>query len=212
MDWPVDSSHAGTLHDHTRRQPCASGARARWPQLRPCPVSARTALTPTRRDCATTTTTSSRLSIAQATRSLGGDQEARSRGEPPTPTATGVAALEQTETYFKRRRERLLHLRDAFVKIGASPSHEIFEALDRLDDLYMWISLRRCRTYVGDVLILEGRQGQGRIPQRSGPAPSSAEWLASLRKGAKRLPPRLERRWANAAEVSRRRRPRSNRQ
>jgi len=58
-------------------------------------------------------------------------------GESPDPDGEGVAALEQTETYFKHRREQLMHLRDALVEVGASPSHEVFEALDRLDNLYM---------------------------------------------------------------------------
>lgn len=119
--------------------------------------------------------------IDRAGHTLAGAIKKLDPGESPDPDGDGVAALEQTETYFKRRRERLLHLRDAFVKIGASPSHEIFEALDRLDDLYMWI-VATMQDVRWDVLILEGRKAKAASPEERSCA-SSAEWLASLRKG-----------------------------
>ena len=102
-------------------------------------------------------------------------------GESPDPDGEGVAALEQTETYFKHRRERLLHLREAFVETGALPSHEISEALDRLDNLYMWI-VATMQDVRWDVLILEGRKAKAASPEERSCA-SSAEWLASLREG-----------------------------
>ena len=99
-------------------------------------------------------------------------------GKSPDPDGEGVAALEQTETYFKHRRKQLLHLREAFVETAASPSHEIFEALDRLDDLYMWI-VATMQDVRWDVLIFEGLKAKAASPEvRS--FTSSAEWLASL--------------------------------
>ena len=140
-------------------------------------LSRPTGLTLTLKSYTTTTTTSSRLSIAQATPSRG-----RSRSSTPerAPIAIGegVAALEQTEAYFKRRREQLLHLRDAFVEIGASPSHEIFEALDRLDNLYIWI-VATMQDVRWDVLIFEGLKAKAASPDERS-FTSSAEWLASL--------------------------------
>ena len=66
--------------------------------------------------------------------------------ESADPDGEGVRALEQAEAYFKDRREELLDLRDAFASVGASPSHEVFEAVDRLDSLYLWIvaTMQKC--------------------------------------------------------------------
>ena len=99
-------------------------------------------------------------------------------GQSPDPDGEGVAALEQTETCFKHRREQLRHLRDAFVETGASPSHEVFKALDRIDNLYMWI-VATMQDVRWDVLILEGLKAKAASTQERSFS-SSAEWLASL--------------------------------
>ena len=99
--------------------------------------------------------------------------------ESPDPEGEGASALEQAEAYFKHRREQLRHLRDAFFEVGASPSHEVFDALDRLDDLYMWI-VATMQEVRWSVLICEGVKDKARSPEcRS--FTSSSEWLASLR-------------------------------
>ena len=119
--------------------------------------------------------------IDRAGHTLAGAINKLGPAESPDPDGEGVAALEQTEIYLKHRREQLLHLRDAFMKIGASPSHEVFEALDRLDDLYMWI-VATMQDVRWDVLIFEGVEAKAASPEERSCA-SSAEWLASLRKG-----------------------------
>ncbi len=116
--------------------------------------------------------------IDRAGHTLAGAIKMLDPGESPDPGGEGVAALEQSEAYFKHRREQLLHLRNAFVEIGASPSHEIFEALDRLDELYMWIvvTMQEARW---DVLIFKGLKAGAASP-RERSFTSSAAWLASL--------------------------------
>lgn len=100
-------------------------------------------------------------------------------GESADPNGEGVAALEQTETYFKHRREQLLQWHDAFAQMGASPSHGVFAALDRLDNLYVWIvaTLQEVRWAI---LLAEGVMARA---ESSGTRlhTSSAEWLACLR-------------------------------
>ena len=100
-------------------------------------------------------------------------------GESADPDGEGVAALEQTEAYFKHRREQLLHWHDAFVEMGASPSHGVFAALDRLDNLYMWIgaTMQEVRWAV---LFAEGVRAQAESSETR-LYTSSAEWLACLR-------------------------------
>ena len=101
--------------------------------------------------------------------------------ERPDPKGEGASALEQGEAYFKHRREQLGHLRDAFLEVGAPPTHEVFDALDRLDNLYMWI-VATMQEVRWSVLLLEGLRDKARTPEcRS--FTSSAEWLASLREG-----------------------------
>ena len=116
--------------------------------------------------------------VDRAGHTLAGAIKKLDPGESPDPDGEGVAALEQTEAYFKRRREQVLHLRDAFVEIGASPSHEIFEALDRLDNLYMWI-VATMQDVRWDVLIFEGLKAKAASPDERS-FTSSAEWLAFL--------------------------------
>lgn len=99
--------------------------------------------------------------------------------ENPDPGGEGAAALEQAEVYFKHDLERLRHSRDAFVEVGASPSHTIFEALDRLDTLYTWV-VATMQEVRWALLISEGLRDKAESP--AGRAfTSSAEWLASLR-------------------------------
>lgn len=99
--------------------------------------------------------------------------------ESPDPQGEGASALEQGEAYFKHRREQLRHLRSAFSEVGAPPSHEVFDALDRLDNLYMWI-VATMQEVRWSVLILEGLKDKAKSPECRSFA-SSAEWLASLR-------------------------------
>ena len=98
--------------------------------------------------------------------------------ESADPDGEGVRALEQAEAYFKDRREELLHLRDAFVGVGASPSHEVFEAVDRLDNLYMWI-VATMQEVRWSVLILDGVK-DGAEAQERRTITSPSEWVASL--------------------------------
>ena len=99
--------------------------------------------------------------------------------ESSDPDGEGVAALEQTEAYFKHRREQLRHWHEAFVEIGASPSHEVFAALDRLDNLYMWI-VATMQEVRWAILFAEGVRAQAESPDRRF-LTSSTEWLAALR-------------------------------
>ena len=94
------------------------------------------------------------------------------------PTGEGAQALEQTEAYFKHRREDLRQLRDSFVKVGASPSHNVFDALDRLDNLYMGI-VATMQEVRWSVLIFDGVRDGAKPPKRRALS-SSSEWLASL--------------------------------
>lgn len=94
------------------------------------------------------------------------------------PEGEGVQALEQAEAYFNHRREELLHLRDAFANVGAAPSHEVFEAVDRLDNLYMWI-IATMQEVRWSVLIFDGVIDGAKSPERR-TFTSSSEWLASL--------------------------------
>ena len=109
--------------------------------------------------------------LAQAIEKLDPEESADPEGE-------GARALESGEAYFKHRREELRHLRDAFVEVGASPSHEVFGALDRLDNLYMWI-IATMQEVRWSVLIFEGVQDKARSPEGRS-FTSSSEWLASL--------------------------------
>jgi hypothetical protein len=110
--------------------------------------------------------------LAEATRGLGPEERADPEGE-------GARALEQAEAYFKDRRKDLLRLRNAFVKAGASPTHDVFEALERLDNLYGWIvgTMQEVRW---SVLMYEGVRDKAEAPERRSFA-TSREWIASLR-------------------------------
>ncbi len=55
------------------------------------------------------------------------------------PEGEGAEALERAEAYFHAQRGELDRLRDALIDAGAPPDHDVFEALDRLADLYAWI-------------------------------------------------------------------------
>lgn len=95
------------------------------------------------------------------------------------PEGEDVLALEQAEAYFKQRREELLRLRDAFVSVGASPSHEVFDTVERLDDLYIWI-IATMQEVRWTVLIFDGIKDRAKSPQGRS-FTSSSEWFASLR-------------------------------
>lgn len=116
--------------------------------------------------------------IDRAGATLAEAMKAHDSEERADPDGEGVRALEQAEAYFKDRREALLHLRDACVNVGASPSHEVFEAVDRLHNLYMWI-VATMQEVRWSVLILDGvKDGTEAQERRIFTGPS--EWVASL--------------------------------
>ena len=55
------------------------------------------------------------------------------------PEGEGAEALEKAEAYFHAQRDDLARLRSALIDASAPPDHGVFEALDRLDELYVWI-------------------------------------------------------------------------
>lgn len=110
--------------------------------------------------------------LAEATKKLDSEHS-------PDPTGEGVPALEQGETYFKQRREKLEHLRCALLDVGAPTEHDVFGALDRLDDLYVWI-VATMQEVRWSLLIQEGLRDRARAPERRS-FTSSADWLASVR-------------------------------
>ena len=81
------------------------------------------------------------------------------------PEGEGARALEETEAYFKHRRDELGRLRRAFVETGASSSHDVFASLDRLDNLYMWI-VAVMREVRWSVLIMDGVRDGADFPDR----------------------------------------------
>lgn len=86
--------------------------------------------------------------------------------------------MEQAEVYFKRRRDELERLRGTFLNAGASSSHDVFLALDRLDNLYMWL-VAAMQEVRWSVLISDGvRDGADSPPDV--PSRTSSEWVASL--------------------------------
>ena len=94
------------------------------------------------------------------------------------PDGEGARALERAEAYFKNRRKKLLRLRNAFVDIGASPNHKVFDAVDRLDNLYMWI-VATMQEVRWSVLIFDGVLDRAKCPDRRA-FTSGSEWVASL--------------------------------
>ena len=94
------------------------------------------------------------------------------------PEGEGASALEQSEAYFKHRREELGRLRQAFVGAGASPSHDVFDSLERLDNLYLWI-VAAMQEVRWSLLVFDGLRDSADSPPRRA-FTSSAEWLASL--------------------------------
>lgn len=98
--------------------------------------------------------------------------------ESADPDGEGVRALEQAEAHFKHRREELLQLRDAFVNVGASPSHDVFGAVEHLDNLYIGI-VATMQEVRWSVLIADGVKDGAKSPERRA-FTSSSEWLASL--------------------------------
>ena len=94
------------------------------------------------------------------------------------PNGEGASALEQTEAYFKHRRKELQQLREAFIELDAPPSHDVFDALDCLDNLYLWI-VATMQEVRWSVLIFDGVRDRADIPTGRTFATSS-EWLASL--------------------------------
>ena len=107
--------------------------------------------------------------------------EAMKRHDPEgtaDPDGEGAGALEQAEAYFKDSRVELQRLRTACVELGASPSHEVFDALGRLDDLYVWI-IATMQEVRWSVLIFDGVRDRADSPGGRTFA-TSTEWLASL--------------------------------
>ena len=94
------------------------------------------------------------------------------------PDGEGASALEQSEDYFKHRRKELGRLRQAFVGLGAPPSHDVFDSLERLDNLYLWI-VAAMQEVRWTLLVFDGLRDSADSPPRRAFA-SSTEWLASL--------------------------------
>ena len=109
---------------------------------------------------------------------LAGVMKTHDPEETADPKGEGARALEQAEAYFKHRQEDLRHLRDAFVEVGASPSHDVFDALDRLDNLYMWI-VATMQEVRWSILVFDGVRDRAKSPGGRTFA-SSSEWFASL--------------------------------
>ena len=55
------------------------------------------------------------------------------------PEGEVAEALEEAEAYFHAQRGDLCRFRKTLLDAGAPPSHDVFDALDRLDQLYVWI-------------------------------------------------------------------------
>ena len=55
------------------------------------------------------------------------------------PEGEGAEALEKAEAYFHAQRGDLSRFRETLVDAGAPPDHDVFDALDRLDGLYVSI-------------------------------------------------------------------------
>ena len=104
--------------------------------------------------------------------------ETRNPEEIADPDGEGARALERAEAHFKRRRQELRQLRDAFVEVGASPSHDVFDALDHLDNLYMR-TVATMQEVRWSVLIFDGVRDRADAPGGRAFASASA-WLASL--------------------------------
>ena len=98
--------------------------------------------------------------------------------ETADPHGEGASALEQAEAYFKERRTELQRQREACVELGAPPSHGVFNALRRLDDLYESI-IATMQEVRWSVLISDGVKDRAASPAGRAFATSS-EWLASL--------------------------------
>ena len=113
--------------------------------------------------------------LAEAVKAHDPDENADPEGE-------GVLALEQAELHFKHRREELLRLRDAFADVGASPSHKVFDAVDRLDNLYVWIvgTMQQVRW---SMMIFDGVNDAAKSPEAR-TYTSASEWLASFNAAA----------------------------
>ena len=94
------------------------------------------------------------------------------------PEGEGARALEQAEGYFKHRRDELGRLRETFIALRAPPSHDVFRALDRLDNLYMGI-VATMQEVRWSVLIFDGVRDRANAPEGRALS-SSAEWFASL--------------------------------
>lgn len=98
--------------------------------------------------------------------------------EQADPDGEGVRALEQTEAYFKHRRQEIRRVREACANVGAATSHEVFAALDRLDELYLSI-VATMQDVRWSLLIADGIRDKADAATRRAFATSS-EWLASL--------------------------------
>jgi len=116
--------------------------------------------------------------IDRAGNALSKAMERHDPKETADPDGEGARALEQTEAYFKNRRDELGHLRGAFLDAGASSSHDAIAVLDRLDTLFMWI-VAVMQEVRWSVLILDGVRDAVDSPARRTFATSS-EWVAAL--------------------------------
>ena len=91
------------------------------------------------------------------------------------PEGEGAEALEKAEAYFHAQQGDLSRFRETLIDAGASPDHDVFDALDRLDGLYAWI-VAAMQEIRWTVLIADGR----RAPASGRRFTSGASLVAAL--------------------------------
>ena len=72
------------------------------------------------------------------------------------PEGKGTEALEKAEAHFDSRRVDLRLMRKALVEAGAPHKHNVFQELDRLDELYTWL-IATMQEVRWTVLVADGR-------------------------------------------------------
>ena len=75
------------------------------------------------------------------------------------PEGEGAEALERAEAYFHTQREDLSRLRNSLSDADAPPDHNVFDALNRLDELYAWI-VATMQEIRWTILIADGMRAQ----------------------------------------------------
>ena len=70
---------------------------------------------------------------------LAAELEAKDSTGITDPDGEGAAALEAAEAYFRSEQAELDSLRGILADAGTKSGHRVFEAVDRLDELFAWI-------------------------------------------------------------------------